>query len=65
MSTQVAHHVGLAVVGDVVAGLAVLGWWLGAYETHIGAVVTTMAGIYYLIQFGKWVSKLWDNHNGD
>ncbi len=64
MTTQAVFHP-VAIVGDVVTGAAVLAWWLGAYETHIGVVVTTMAGIYYLWQFGKWLASYWDNSDGD
>lgn len=47
----------LAVIGDVVSGIAVLGWLLSSYETHVGAVVTTMAGIYYLFMFMRWLTN--------
>lgn len=47
----------LYVIGDVTSALSLLGWWLGAYETHVGTLVATMAGVYYLFQFHRWLRK--------
>jgi hypothetical protein len=50
------HHP-LAIILDVVSGAAVLAWWLGAYEVHIGTIATTLVIVWNLIQIAQWMRK--------
>lgn len=43
-----------AVIGDVVAGAAVIASWSSDIRDDLSILVTLMAGVWYLIQFYSW-----------
>lgn len=48
------QHTNVAVVGDVVAGAAVIASWASNVRDDLSVIVTIMAAAWYCVQFHDW-----------
>lgn len=55
------QHTAPAIIGDVVAGAAVVASWSSNIRDDLSVLVTVMAGVWYLLQYGGMIKSWWRN----